>query len=177
MDDVCEIHLATGFQNIIYDAMPDELRQKLFEYTKNTATTEAIERLMGYILKGKYLKPEYSSPIKEDLQNERWMKAFRDKLQGVTSGTKVHIHKHGTGFAAYLGDYTVAVSFDGSKTELYTDEARSAKHLLQELNEINEKRVAKPIYTTSNHEFGEIFNLLGKHLFKLTYQQPYKKAA
>ena len=150
---------------------------RIFEYTKNVATTEAIERLMGYILKGKYLKPEYSSPIKEDLQNERWMEAFRDKLQGVTSGTKVHIHKHGTGFAAYLGDYTIAVSFDDSKTELYTDKARSAKHLLQELNEINEKRVAKPPYTAANHEFGEIFSLLGKHLFKLTYQQPYKKAA
>jgi len=38
-----EIHLATGFQNIIYDAMPEYMRNKLQEYAKVTFIEEKKE--------------------------------------------------------------------------------------------------------------------------------------
>jgi fructose/tagatose bisphosphate aldolase len=38
-----EIHLATGFQNIIYDNMPEALRNKMMEYVRNTFQEERTE--------------------------------------------------------------------------------------------------------------------------------------
>lgn len=38
-----EIHLATGFQNIIYDNMPEGMRNKLYDYAKNTFQSEREE--------------------------------------------------------------------------------------------------------------------------------------
>lgn len=39
-NNVCEIHLATGFQNLIFDAMPEALRQKLIDYTMDNFKDE-----------------------------------------------------------------------------------------------------------------------------------------
>ncbi len=38
-----EIHLATGFQNIIYDTMPDDMREKLFTYCRENFEDEREE--------------------------------------------------------------------------------------------------------------------------------------
>jgi len=42
-NNACEIHLATGFQNIIFDTMPEPLRHKLHDYTKSSFENEREE--------------------------------------------------------------------------------------------------------------------------------------
>lgn len=41
--DVCEVHLATEFQNIIYDLIPAELRERIYSYLKESCKKEAKE--------------------------------------------------------------------------------------------------------------------------------------
>lgn len=36
----CEIHLATGFQNLVYDNMPEELREEIYEWIKKNLSDE-----------------------------------------------------------------------------------------------------------------------------------------
>ncbi len=42
-NNTCEIHLATGFQNIVFDTIPDAMREKLHEYTKQNFQNERKE--------------------------------------------------------------------------------------------------------------------------------------
>lgn len=42
-NNTCEIHLATGFQNIVFDTMPEGLREKMYEYTRNNFEDERQE--------------------------------------------------------------------------------------------------------------------------------------
>lgn len=187
MRRVNEVMKEVGLSNTIVEV----LYNRISEYTRNATTGEDAEKLMGYILQGKHLKAEYLSPLKEDLENERHLRAFRVMLPGIKSGTKVTIYKGGTGFAAYLGDYSASVLFNDSKTELYADMARSASDITEEQNErtINnpenettsqssERRIRSPVYDASNHEIGELFKIFGKYLFKIPQRQTeYKKPA
>ena len=162
---------------------------RIFEYEKNTATEAGAEELARFVLQGEKLKPEYLNPIKEDMENERWMKVFRDMLPGVKSGTKVTIYKRGIGFVAYLDDYSIAFLANDANEQLFSDKATSAKHLGQELYKSGsdaikgndareaEERIVNPIFIESSRKFEEIFKFLGQHLFKITYQQPNTKPA
>lgn len=42
--DTCEIHLATNFQNILYDALPDELRREIYAWLDVNAGEERKEK-------------------------------------------------------------------------------------------------------------------------------------
>lgn len=39
--DVCEVHLATEFQNILYNLIPDKLRERIYSYLKESFKKEA----------------------------------------------------------------------------------------------------------------------------------------
>jgi fructose/tagatose bisphosphate aldolase len=41
--EAAEVHLATGFQNIVYDMLPDELRQRIYDHIKITHAKEKKE--------------------------------------------------------------------------------------------------------------------------------------
>jgi fructose/tagatose bisphosphate aldolase len=41
--EAAEVHLATGFQNIVYDMLPDELRQRIYDHIKITHAKERKE--------------------------------------------------------------------------------------------------------------------------------------
>lgn len=80
-NNTCEIHLATGFQNIIFDAMPDSLHQKLNEYVKNNFQEERKEEWDDeqfiYRLRKKSLGPNKKEIwAMEDVQKE----IIREKL-------------------------------------------------------------------------------------------------
>ncbi len=38
--EAAEVHLATGFQNIVYEMLPDELRQRIYDHIKTTHANE-----------------------------------------------------------------------------------------------------------------------------------------
>lgn len=141
---------------------------KIFDYEKNTATEEGAESLARYILQDGNLKPEYLDPIREGMENERWMEAFRNMLPGIKSGTKVTMYKRGMGFVAYFGDYSVAFLASNSNEQIYRDEATSASTI---------ERHANPIFFKTSRKFEEMFKFFGQHLFKLTYQQSNTKPA
>ncbi len=41
--EAAEVHLATGFQNIVYEMLPDELRQRIYDHIKTTHANEKKE--------------------------------------------------------------------------------------------------------------------------------------
>ncbi|MEW6007930.1 MAG: class II fructose-bisphosphate aldolase [bacterium] len=41
--DVCEVHLATEFQNMVYNLIPDDLREKIYSYLKEACKKEMKE--------------------------------------------------------------------------------------------------------------------------------------
>lgn len=41
--EAAEVHLATGFQNIVYDMLPDELRQRIYDHIKTAHANEKKE--------------------------------------------------------------------------------------------------------------------------------------
>ena len=42
-NEATEVHLATGFQNIVYDMLPDELRERIYEYIRTAHANEQKE--------------------------------------------------------------------------------------------------------------------------------------
>jgi len=42
-NEATEVHLATGFQNIVYDMLPDELRQRIYDHIKTAHAKEQKE--------------------------------------------------------------------------------------------------------------------------------------
>ncbi len=81
-----EIHLATGFQNIIYDTMPEDLRDKLYEYVRTNLQDERSSEWSDeqFIYK---LRKKAIGPHKKDLwlisegEKEVIRKALADKLE------------------------------------------------------------------------------------------------
>lgn len=61
-----EIHLATGFQNIIYDKMPEHMRSKLYEYVRSEFASERDERWSDEQFLYKTRKKAFG-PYKKDL--------------------------------------------------------------------------------------------------------------
>lgn len=83
-NDTLEIHLATGFQNIVYDTMPTSLRDKMVEWVKQNCQGEWDSELTEvqniYKTRKKAIGPfkqaawdltdEEKAPIREALRNQ-----------------------------------------------------------------------------------------------------------
>jgi beta-lactamase class A len=173
----------------------EEPYNRIFQYERNTVTDEGAELLVRFVSQGGKLEPEYLSPIREDMENERWMEAFRNMLPGVKSGSKVTIYKRGLGFVAFLDDYTISFLANDANDELYSDLARGASHLRQQLEDnrsaketknpyqdLNQQnngagyktheRIVNDTFKTSSRKLEEMFKFFGHHFFGLTYKKP-----
>lgn len=76
-----EIHLATGFLNIIYDTMPDELRNKMYDYVKTNLENEREDGWTDEQFLYK-LRKKAVGPFKKDLWliSEPEKEVIRQKL-------------------------------------------------------------------------------------------------
>ena len=100
-----EIHLATGFQNIIYDTMPSALRDKLYAYCKENFEEERIEgwsdeqllyktrkRAFGPHKKEMWLmSEEEKNPIRKALSDELEILFQKLNLKGTAHTVRKYI--------------------------------------------------------------------------------------
>lgn len=123
-----EIHLATGFQNIVYDTMPPELREKMYQWTRENTKSEwkATDTEEQNIYKtrkkaiGPFKKELWSlsdadkAPIREKLAQQF---GFLFKQLNVAN-TKQFAEK----YALYSKTNTMSKAADSKKPEVKVDD-------------------------------------------------------
>lgn len=102
--ETVEIHLATGFQNIIFDTMPSSLKDKLYEYVRLNFANEREEGWSDeeflYKLRKKALGPNKKdlwliSENEKDIIRERLGKVFELLFQKLNiTGTRHTVHQY-----------------------------------------------------------------------------------
>lgn len=106
-NNTAEIHLATGFQNIIYDNIPSDLREKLYEYIRNNLNAEREEGMEEAQFIYKARKKAFG-PHKKDfwLLSENDKKNIRDKLAEYLELAFIKLNIVGTSHTVrnYIGE-------------------------------------------------------------------------
>ncbi|WP_457644195.1 class II fructose-bisphosphate aldolase [Persephonella sp.] len=90
----CEIHLATGFQNIMYDLIPEDFRNEIYEYIKENFKNEwkegQTEQQFIYKTRKKGFGPfKYQWWTLEDQYKSRILEALYDKFEFLFDKLKV----------------------------------------------------------------------------------------
>ena len=123
-----EIHLATGFQNIVYDTMPQELREKMYQWTRENTKSEwkASDTEEQNIYKtrkkaiGPFKKELWSlsnsdkAPIREKLAQQF---GFLFKQLNVANTKRI-----ADNFALYSKTNTISKLTDSAKPEVKVDD-------------------------------------------------------